>query len=107
MIAVYGNILLLRLATEAMPRFRFRAKFYLIQGVLVLESLQRLILVALAFGGVIDCLPPLNVEATMDSKRIDDKGRSHGDVIKWKHILRYWPCVQGIHRSPVSSPHKG
>ena len=31
----------------------------------------------------------------------------HDDVIKWKHILRYWPFVQGIHRSLVNSPHKG
>ena len=30
----------------------------------------------------------------------------HDDVIKWKHSLRYWPFVRGIHRSPVSSPHK-
>ena len=29
------------------------------------------------------------------------------DVIKWKHFLRYWPFVRGIHRSPVNSPHKG
>ena len=29
------------------------------------------------------------------------------DFIKWKHFLRYWPFVQGIHRSPVNSPHKG
>ena len=28
------------------------------------------------------------------------------DVIKWKHIPRYWPFVRGIHRSPVNSPHK-
>ena len=32
---------------------------------------------------------------------------SHDDVIKWKHFTRYWPFVQGIHRSPVNSPHKG
>ena len=32
---------------------------------------------------------------------------SHDDVIKWKHFPRYWPFVQGIHRSPVNSPHKG
>ena len=32
---------------------------------------------------------------------------SHDDVIKWKHFSRYWPFVQGIHRSPVNSPHKG
>ena len=32
---------------------------------------------------------------------------SHDDVIKWKHFLRYWPFVRGIHRSPVNSPHKG
>ena len=32
---------------------------------------------------------------------------SHDDVIKWKHLPRYWSCVRGIHRSPVNSPHKG
>ena len=26
---------------------------------------------------------------------------------QWKHFLRYWPFVLGIHRSPVNSPHKG
>ena len=31
----------------------------------------------------------------------------HDDVIKWKHLPLYWPFVQGIHRSPVNSPHKG
>ena len=31
----------------------------------------------------------------------------HDDVvIKWKHFLRCWPFVRGIHRSPVNSPHK-
>ena len=34
-------------------------------------------------------------------------GMFHDDVIKWKHIPRYWPFVRGIHRSPVNSPHKG
>ena len=32
---------------------------------------------------------------------------SNDDVIKWKHIPRYWPFVRGIHMSPVNSPHKG
>ena len=32
---------------------------------------------------------------------------THDDVIKWKHFLRYWPFVRGIHRSPVNTPHKG
>ena len=31
----------------------------------------------------------------------------HDDVIKWKHFPRYWSFVQGIHRSPVNSLHKG
>ena len=31
----------------------------------------------------------------------------HDDVIKWKHLPRYWPFMRGIHRSPVNSPHKG
>ena len=30
----------------------------------------------------------------------------HDDVIKWKPFPRYWPFVQGIHWSPVNSPHK-
>ena len=29
---------------------------------------------------------------------------THDDVIKWKHIPRYWPFVRGIHRSSVNSP---
>ena len=31
----------------------------------------------------------------------DDK-HLHFDVIKWKHIPRYWPFVRGIHRSPAT-----
>ena len=31
----------------------------------------------------------------------------HDDVAKWKYFPRYLPFVQGIHRSPVNSPHKG
>ena len=31
----------------------------------------------------------------------------HDDVIKLKHLPRYWPFVRVIHRSPVNSPHKG
>ena len=30
----------------------------------------------------------------------------HDDVIKWKHFLRHWAFVWGIHRSPVNSSHK-
>ena len=33
--------------------------------------------------------------------------RWHDGVIQWKHFPRYWPFVRGIHRCPVSSPHKG
>ena len=32
---------------------------------------------------------------------------THDDVIKWKHVPRYWPFVRGIHRSPVDSIPKG
>ena len=38
---------------------------------------------------------------------INTLGCGHDDVIKWKHFPCYWPFVQGIHRSPVNSPHKG
>ena len=33
--------------------------------------------------------------------------QTHDGVIKRKHFPLYWPFVQGIHRSPVNSPHKG
>ena len=31
----------------------------------------------------------------------------HDDVINWKHFLRYWSFVWGIHRSTANSPLKG
>ena len=31
----------------------------------------------------------------------------YDDVIKWRHLPRYWSFVRGIHRSPVNSPDKG
>ena len=44
-------------------------------------------------------------------KQISQTGSSkyntHDDVIKWKHFLRYWPFVRGIHWPPVNSPRKG
>ena len=36
-----------------------------------------------------------------------DDMKTHDDVIKWKHLTRYWPFVRRIHRIPVNSPHKG
>ena len=42
-----------------------------------------------------------------DCWRCDATTSTHDDVIKWKHFPRYWPFVRGIHRSPVTSPHKG
>ena len=40
-------------------------------------------------------------------QRLEDFVCEHDDVIKWKHLPRYWPFVRGIHRPPVNSPHKG
>ena len=34
-------------------------------------------------------------------------GKSHNDVIKWKHFPRHWPFVRGIHLFLVNSLHKG
>ena len=39
--------------------------------------------------------------------RVTESILIHDDVIKWKHFLRYWPFVRGMHRSPMNSPHKG
>ena len=53
--------------------------------------------------------PPLKVNAGLAKiklAKIKLASSVHDDVIKWKHCQRYWPFVQGIHRSPVNSPHK-
>ena len=31
----------------------------------------------------------------------------HYDIIQWRHFLRYWPVVLGIHQSPMISPLTG
>ena len=36
-----------------------------------------------------------------------DEALFHDDIIKWEHFPCNWPFVQGIHRSPVNSLHKG
>ena len=45
--------------------------------------------------------------AKATSSSICDFDDNHDDVIKRKHLPRYWPFVREIHRSPVNSPHKG
>ena len=43
-----------------------------------------------------------------DYTKIPPSGcQTRDDVIKWRHFPRSWPYVQGIHRSPVNSTHKG
>ena len=46
-------------------------------------------------------------EGNLHKPSIECNVAMHDDVIKWKHFPRYWRFVQGIHRSPVKSPHKG
>ena len=43
--------------------------------------------------GNMNCIPPLKIPL-------------HDNVIKWKHLPRYWRFVRDIHRAPVNSPHK-
>ena len=54
--------------------------------------------------GVRNCIP-----YTVYSRRMINISVAplHDDVIKWKPFPRYWPFVRGIHRSPLTSPHKG
>ena len=51
----------------------------------------------------------INMDINMHGDLVSNPGFGliHDDVIKWKHFLRYWPFVRGIHRSTVKSPHKG
>ena len=49
-----------------------------------------------------------NLDIENDIWRVACEFAFHNDdVMKWKHFLRSWPFVSGIHRSPVNSPHKG
>ena len=46
-------------------------------------------------------------QQTDNVKSKTGKCNIHYDVIKWKHLPRYWTFVRGIHRLPVDSHHKG
>ena len=49
-----------------------------------------------------------NCEAyTNENVTKNPTGHPHDGIIKWKHSLRYWPFVRGIHRWPMDSAHKG
>ena len=51
---------------------------------------------------------PLNIQMiTQSLLGSSRKVITHDDVVLWKHFLRNWPFVRGIHRSPVNSPQKG
>ena len=51
--------------------------------------------------------PSISFWCWASEKLLNQDWEVHDDIIKWKHIPRYWPFVRGIHRSPVNSPHKG
>ena len=50
-----------------------------------------------------NCCVSLFVAKFLSYKGPENGISFHDDVIKWKHFPRYWPFVQGIHRSPVKS----
>ena len=60
---------------------------------------------------LVECLYAIQCQSIIGSNAelltIDQSIFVHDDVIKWKHFLRYWLFVRGIHRSPVNSNHKG
>ena len=64
--------------------------------------------VVMAYISFIDKLSwnvPVSVPAELN-RHLPEPGW-HDDVIKWKQFPCYWPFVQGSHRAPVNSPHKG
>ena len=56
----------------------------------------------------VQCNPPQHISFTgVASEMAKQVVVYHDGVVKWKHFLRYWPFVKGIHGSPVDYPHKG
>ena len=64
-----------------------------------LKMLSAKMVAILSRGRWVNCLAPVEDLWCNESW--------HDDVIKGKHFPRNWPFVQGIHRCPVNSPHKG
>ena len=50
---------------------------------------------------------PLHAECFEETGVLTAYSAMYDDIMKWKHFLRYWPFVRGIHPSPVNSLHKG
>ena len=48
---------------------------------------------------------PCTVRTLAKAYYLHFANKCYDDVIKWKLFPRHWPCVRGIHRSPVNSPH--
>ena len=65
------------------------------QGIIMITGTH-----AISFFSVLQSFSSFMLTARFANSRSDD-------VIKWKYFPRYWPFVRGIHRSPVTSPHKG
>ena len=79
--------------------------------------------IKLDFANWLCLISPLNISSTLScgwsgNSHINSEkyglhliqhisGYLHDDVIKWKHLPRYWPFVRGIQWSPVNSSHKG
>ena len=78
-------------------------------GLLIFRRLYWAVTYAINVLGFGFCMCLLTVTSFFDISEyiVDHIGLQHDDVMKWKPFARYWPFVRGIHRSPVSSPHKG
>ena len=63
-----------------------------------LENPQTLTMQELFYAASVKCVPTFWIDTYWYTK--------HDDVVNWKHFLRYWPFVRGIHRYPVNFPHK-
>ena len=59
--------------------------------------------------GQVYCTPWNNLQWKLNQREANffPKNAFHDDVIKWKHLPRYWLFVREIHRWPVIPPHKG
>ena len=95
LLSVYANTVMFRLSNLQLSHVYIRPKFFLLQGCIALESLQRLLIALLVSVGAITCRLPLDVNATASRKSLQWRHNGRDSVSNQPHdclIDRLFRC---------------